>query len=159
MDRDLLLRVTYLLHFYCSETAKMKIGLPDWSMNFLTTTRLLEYSLGMIVMLVLLYLFSLILFVGLPDDYLVRVSVGRNKDSAPKTGKKILGAGIFLLGLVLSIPGIPGPGFVLVGFGLVLMGVVQPKSYVGFLLRHPGVLDRINNIRYRFGRLPLRRPP
>ena len=137
----------------------MKIGLPDWTRNLLTTTRLLEYFLGMIVMFVLLYLFSLILFVRLPDDYLIRFSVGREKDSVPPAGKRILGAGIFLLGLVLSIPGIPGPGFILVGIGLVLMGVVQPKTYVGFLLRHPSVLDRVNDLRHRFGRLPLRRPP
>ena len=137
----------------------MKIGLPDWTRNLLTTTRLLEYFLGMIVMFVLLCLFSLILFVRLPDDYLLRFSVGREKDSVPLAGKRILGAGIFLLGLVLSIPGIPGPGFILVGIGLVLMGVVQPKTYVGFLLRHPSGLDRVNDLRHRFGRLPLRRPP
>jgi hypothetical protein len=70
----------------------------------------------------------------------------------------LLGVILLLLGLVLSLPLVPGPGFVLILLGVSLMDFPGKRRLELWILRTPSVLHPINRLRVRLGRPPLRVP-
>jgi hypothetical protein len=72
-----------------------------------------------------------------------------------RVGKNLLGAVVFIAGVVMAIPFVPGPGllFMLVGMGLV--DFPGKRSAERRLLRVPRVLASINKMRARFDRPPI----
>ena len=111
-----------------------------------------------VTMLICLYVLALVILVRLPSHFLVLAMERTPNRISPGIGQRILGIVLVGLGLFLSLPGVPGPGLLLVVLGLVLLGVASPESFVRVLLRHPNLLDRIDRLRHRFGRPPLDRP-
>jgi hypothetical protein len=69
-----------------------------------------------------------------------------------RLAKNLLGVVVVLLGLVMALPLVPGPGvlFVLVGLGLV--DFPGKRSLELRLLRVPTVLSSVNRLRVRFGK-------
>jgi hypothetical protein len=133
-------------------------GLWERLSGLLTPTRIGQFAIASVVMFVFLSVLAMVVLVILPSHYLVRISEDARNGVSPEFGQRILGAVLVVLGLFLSLPGVPGPGIVLVVLGFVLVGVIDPRRFVRFLLRHPDLLDRIDRIRTCFGKLPLIRP-
>jgi hypothetical protein len=73
--------------------------------------------------------------------------------------KNTIGAGLFLLGLVLALPLVPGPGALFMLLGLGIADFPGKRRLELRLLRLPRVLSSINGLRARFGRPPLIDPP
>ena len=71
--------------------------------------------------------------------------------------RRISGATLLILGIVLAIPGVPGPGVLLVALGMILLGISGSDADWHRLGRARGWLDAINRIRARAGRPPLGR--
>lgn len=69
--------------------------------------------------------------------------------------KNSLGVAIVLLGLLLSVPGVPGQGLLTILLGLILLDFPGKRRLERAILSRPGILKRINRLRYRYGRLPL----
>ena len=69
--------------------------------------------------------------------------------------KNLAGLFLVLLGGVLSVPGIPGQGFLTVVIGLVLLDFPGKRKLERRLVGMPRVLDRVNRLRNRFGKPPL----
>lgn len=69
--------------------------------------------------------------------------------------KNIAGAAAVLLGLMLSLPGIPGPGLLLILVGLTLLDVPGKRRLERKLVERPKVLHALNALRKCFGRPPL----
>lgn len=136
----------------------MVSGLWDRLSGFLTPTRIWQFAIASVVMFVFLYVLAMAVLVILPSHYLVRISEDARNGVSPAFGQRIFGAVLVVLGLFLSLPGVPGPGFVLVVLGFVLAGAIDPRRLVRFLLRHPDLLDRIDRIRAWFGKPSLIRP-
>ena len=100
--------------------------------------------------------------VRLPADYFLR---GRERRDfwhphpvlrwSLLVAKNALGWLIVLLGLVLSLPLVPGPGFLFVLVGLGLVDFPGKRSLERRLVRVPRVLASLNQLRARFGRPPL----
>lgn len=67
------------------------------------------------------------------------------------------GAGLLLivLGLLLSVPGVPGQGLLTVLLGLVLLDIPGKRNWELRLLRLPAVRRGIDGVRARFGKQPL----
>lgn len=69
--------------------------------------------------------------------------------------KNILGTVLVITGLILALPGVPGPGLLVMLFGIVLLEFPGKRQLEQKLVRHPRVLEAINRIRARFHRQPL----
>jgi len=65
------------------------------------------------------------------------------------------GVVVTLLGVRLSLPGIPGPGLLLILIGMTLLSFPGKRRLERKLLERPRVLQAINSVRERFGKLPL----
>lgn len=70
-------------------------------------------------------------------------------------GKNLLGLAIIALGVLLSLPGIPGQGLLTIAVGVMLLNLPGKKRLIWHLVRRPGVLGRLNRLRAWFGRPPL----
>ncbi|MBI2923564.1 MAG: hypothetical protein HYY18_21120 [Planctomycetes bacterium] len=69
--------------------------------------------------------------------------------------KNLLGAGIIALGLLMSIPGVPGQGLLTMLVGLMLIDGPGKRRVERWVVGMPGVLKAANALRRRFGREPL----
>ena len=70
--------------------------------------------------------------------------------------KNLLGAVLILLGLFLSLPGVPGQGILTVLIGVMLLNFPGKRRLERWLVSRPRVLPAINALRARFGKPPLR---
>ena len=69
--------------------------------------------------------------------------------------KNVLGAVAVILGGMLSLPGIPGPGLLLILLGVTLVDFPGKRRLERWLLSRPKVLNTINRLRRRYGKPPL----
>lgn len=70
-------------------------------------------------------------------------------------GKNILGALLVALGVVLSVPGVPGQGLLTILLGIMLLDFPGKRHLEQKLLRRPGIVKSIDRLRARFGKPPL----
>ena len=69
--------------------------------------------------------------------------------------KNLLGLALVVIGILLSIPGIPGQGILTILIGLVLVDFPGKRRLVRMLARRRGVQTSLNRFRSWFGRPPL----
>ncbi len=69
--------------------------------------------------------------------------------------KNLIGLVMIVLGIIMSLPGIPGPGIVTILLGLVMMDIPGKRPFEARLVRRPAVLQSINRLRARFDKPPL----
>jgi len=70
-------------------------------------------------------------------------------------GKNILGLLLVALGVVLSVPGVPGQGLLTILLGIMLLDFPGKDRLEQKLLSRPGIVNTINKLRGRFGKPPL----
>jgi len=70
-------------------------------------------------------------------------------------GKNLAGLLLVALGIVLSIPGVPGQGLLTVLLGIMLLDFPGKGRLEQKLLSRPSVVKAINGLRQRFGKPPL----
>jgi len=75
--------------------------------------------------------------------------------AAKMIGKNILGVLLVGLGVVLSLPGIPGQGLLTILLGIMLLDFPGRERLEQKLLRKPSIVNTINRLRGRFGKPPL----
>jgi hypothetical protein len=68
--------------------------------------------------------------------------------------KNTIGALIVAVGIVLSLPGVPGPGLLTILIGIMLMDFPGKRRLERALIRRPQILERVNRLRRRFGKPP-----
>lgn len=71
-------------------------------------------------------------------------------------GKNLAGIVLVVLGVVLSMPGIPGPGLVTILFGVMLVDFPGRRWLEHKIVSRPNVQKTINNLRKRFGKKPIK---
>lgn len=69
--------------------------------------------------------------------------------------KNILGGFLVALGIVLSLPGVPGQGLLTILLGLMLLDFPGKDRLEQKLLSRPSIVNAINRLRRRFGKQPL----
>ncbi|MGB7926285.1 MAG: hypothetical protein WCF57_23795 [Pyrinomonadaceae bacterium] len=69
--------------------------------------------------------------------------------------KNFSGLLLILVGVFLSLPGVPGPGIITILLGLVMLDIPGKRPLETSLVKQPKVLQSINRIRGRFGKPPL----
>lgn len=103
---------------------------------------------------------GLLVTLALPPDYFVR---RRPSDARPWSlarvallvVRNLIGGLMFLAGLVMAVPLVPGPGLVFMLIGAGLVDFPGKRALELRLLRRRHVLRSVNGIRARFGRAPL----
>lgn len=99
-----------------------------------------------------------VVVVRLPADYFCRVHVSllAEKHSIVRWAglivKNVVGALLVLLGLLLSLPGIPGQGLLTILIGVMLLNFPGKRRLERRLVSLPRVLAAINALRARFGK-------
>lgn len=91
-----------------------------------------------------------VLLVALPSSYLDAHHPGRSE----RLRRRIEGAFLIIVGIVLAIPGIPGPGIVFIVLGVTFL--FAPERGFAVSERHQHMVHRINRLRAWFRRPPLR---
>lgn len=74
---------------------------------------------------------------------------------AAVVGKNILGWFLVAVGIVLSLPGVPGQGLLTILLGVMLVDFPGKHRLEQKLLHRPSIKNSINKLRARFGKRPL----
>ncbi len=69
--------------------------------------------------------------------------------------KNALGAFLVLLGLILSLPGVPGQGVLTILLGLIMLDIPGKRPLEARIIKRPTVLAAANSLRARYGKPPL----
>ena len=69
--------------------------------------------------------------------------------------KNFLGASLVVLGAALSLPGVPGPGLLMILFGITLLDFPGKRRLERWLVGRPAILNAINRLRRRYGKPPV----
>ena len=105
------------------------------------------------------------ILIKLPEDYFVRLE--KSASAAGSRGhirvvllvlKNLVGIGIILVGGIMSLPLVPGPGLIMVVIGLSLTNFPGKRKLELKVLRTPSALGAVNWLRSKAGRAPLRMP-
>jgi hypothetical protein len=97
--------------------------------------------------------------VRLPSDYFVSDMTGPTSATRlARLGRNVAGFLLIVIGIVLSVPGIPGQGLLTMAVGLLLVDVPGKRGLERRLLGRPKTLAIINRIRERSGVPPLDAP-
>jgi hypothetical protein len=67
-------------------------------------------------------------------------------------GKNVLGVLLVALGIVMSVPGVPGQGLLTILLGVMLLDFPGRRSLERKLVSRPGVFKTINKLRHKFGK-------
>jgi len=98
------------------------------------------------------------ILLALPPDYFESERALGTSWTAVRLARN--GAGLLLIavGLILSIPGVPGQGALTVLAGILLVDFPRRRSLERALVCRPGVLPALNRLRAWFNRPPVRPP-
>nr|ALS89683.1 putative transmembrane protein (PGPGW) [uncultured bacterium] len=67
-------------------------------------------------------------------------------------GKNLLGVLLVALGIVMSVPGVPGQGILTILLGIMLLDFPGRRQLEHKLVSRPTVFNAINKLRHRFGK-------
>ena len=67
-------------------------------------------------------------------------------------GKNVLGVVLVALGIVMSVPGVPGQGILTILLGIMLLDIPGRQKLERKIVSQPRVLKSINKLRHRFGK-------
>ncbi|MFZ1702022.1 MAG: hypothetical protein WBO10_11600 [Pyrinomonadaceae bacterium] len=69
--------------------------------------------------------------------------------------KNIFGLFLIVLGILLSLPGVPGQGVLTILLGLIMIDIPGKRPIEARIIKRPTVLSAANNLRERYGKPPL----
>jgi hypothetical protein len=67
-------------------------------------------------------------------------------------GKNLLGIVLVVVGVLLSLPGVPGQGMLTILLGVMLLDFPGRPRLEHWLVSRPKILKAINNLRHRFSK-------
>lgn len=103
---------------------------------------------------------ALVALAHLPVDFLLRPTIPRvtTADWARLIIRNVLGVVALVVGMILVLPGVPGPGVATMLLGFLLLDFPGKRRLEGRLLRRPHLLATVNGLRRRMRRPPLMPP-
>ena len=69
--------------------------------------------------------------------------------------KNIAGVFLILLGIILSLPGVPGQGILTILLGLIFLDIPGKRPLEARIIKRPSVLSAINKLRAKYSKPPL----
>lgn len=137
----------------------------DFILNFLASLTLGNILIGIALFLVSLSISFLaigIVMVKIPENYFSSHYVADFMPGSPwivRWGafilKNILGFFLIVLGILLSLPGVPGQGILTILLGLIMLDIPGKRPLEARIIKRPAVLGAINKLRARYAKPPL----
>ena len=100
-----------------------------------------------------------VVMVKIPADYFQKgkpLKILANKPPAIRYlaifGKNLLGVVLVVVGILLSLPGVPGQGFLTILLGIMLLDFPGKQKLEHKIVSRPQVLNAINKLRARFSK-------
>lgn len=127
-------------------------------------------TIGQVALFVGLFLLSFgfsflvigIVMVKIPSNYF---STHYQQDFLPNShwsvrwgaviAKNLLGIFLVLLGIVLSLPGVPGQGLLTILLGIIMLDIPGKRPIEARIIKRPTIHAAIDNLRARFNKPPL----
>ena len=126
---------------------------------------LLSYAASGVIIFLVSFLVSTALavwmIVRLPVDYFVRDPQQKARGDSRVARwltillRNILGLALIAIGIVLSIPGVPGQGLLTILMGIMISDFPGKQRLERKIIEMPNVLHLVNRLRQRFGAAPL----
>ncbi len=69
--------------------------------------------------------------------------------------KNLLGLVLIVLGILLSLPGVPGQGLLTILLGLIMLDIPGKRPLEAKIVQRPTILAAINNLRAKYNKPPL----
>lgn len=69
--------------------------------------------------------------------------------------KNLLGAFLIIVGILLSLPGVPGQGLLTILLGLIMLDIPGKRPIEARIIKRPTILSAINNLRAKYSKPPL----
>ena len=69
--------------------------------------------------------------------------------------KTIFGVFLVILGIILSLPGVPGQGILTILLGLIMLDIPGKRPLEARIIKRPAVLSAINSLRAKYNKEPL----
>ena len=129
-----------------------------------------SFTLGKALLGVGLFLLSLLISFGSIGIVMVKIpphyfSLHRERDFLPNSpwlvrwgaviAKNIAGVFLVLLGIILSLPGVPGQGILTILLGLIFLDIPGKRPLEARIIKRPTVLAAINKLRAKYKKPPL----
>ena len=137
----------------------------EWLTNFWQSLTLNQVLLGLgifVVSVALSFGSIVVVLVKIPANYF---STHYRQDFLPDSSwivrwgaviaKNLFGVFLILLGIVLSLPGIPGQGILTILLGIIMLDVPGKRPLEAKIIQRPAVLAAANKLRLRWGKPPL----
>lgn len=70
-------------------------------------------------------------------------------------GKNIAGVLLIIIGIILSLPGVPGQGVLTILLGLIFLDIPGKRPLEARIIKRPSVLSAINKLRAKYDKPPL----
>jgi hypothetical protein len=120
-----------------------------------------------VLLAVLLFVVSFAISLGVVSFILVKIPLDYFKEDRPNAfwsgrhpmirllgilGKNLLGIILVALGIVMSVPGVPGQGILTILLGIMLLDFPGRQKFERKIVSQPRVLKSINRLRHRFGK-------
>jgi hypothetical protein len=135
--------------------------MPDLTLAVTWTSILIGAALFVASFVINLGIVSFIL-VKLPADHFAKTRKRKFLEGyspvlrvAAMIGKNIGGVLLVALGVVLSLPGVPGQGLLTILLGIMLLDFPGKHRLEQKLLSRPSIVNAINSLRGRFDKPPL----
>jgi hypothetical protein len=133
---------------------------------------LMDMNASEIALGVLIFVVALVASLGavgfiltrLPHDYFVGKSVALWTDrpawqrTAAHVGKNVLGVVLVVIGVILSVPGIPGQGLITILIGIILVDFPGKRRLEQRIMALPRIFAACNKLRVRFRCAPFLAP-
>lgn len=134
----------------------------SWIFENITWQEIVFAVVIFLVSLIISFLAIVLVIVKLPANYF---SSHYQQDFMPDSPfwmrwgavvlKNLLGLFLILIGVMLSLPGIPGQGLLTILLGLIMLDIPGKRPIEAKIISRPSILRAINNLRARFNKSPL----
>lgn len=137
----------------------------DWIKHFLSSLTIGEVLAGIGIFLLSIgvsFAVMAIVVIKIPENYF---STHYQQDFLPGSpwivrwgaviAKNVLGVFLILLGIVLSLPGVPGQGFLTILLGIIMLDIPGKRPIEARIVARPAILKSLNSLRERFNKPPL----
>nr|ALS89583.1 PMP-22/EMP/MP20/Claudin tight junction [uncultured bacterium] len=137
----------------------------NWLSQFwesLTLDRILIFGGLFLASLAFSFIVLAVVMVKIPENYF---SSHYQQDFMPNSrflvrwgvviAKNLLGVFLVILGIILSLPGVPGQGLLTILLGLIMLDIPGKRPLEARIIKRPTIRAAINNLRARFNKPPL----
>jgi len=137
----------------------------DWLSNLWAAMTLREIFLGVglfLISLTVSFAAIVVVMVKIPHDYFKSDYCREFLPGRPwyirysaVIAKNLLGVFLVVLGIILSLPGVPGQGILTILLGLIMLDIPGKRPLEAKIIQRPTVLAAINRLRAKYGKPPL----